>query len=328
LNPNHIDARNWLSLTLGATGRFRDVAEANLALFELDPLYRPGATNAVNQLLLIGDKERAQAVLWRLKEHDEQSLYNWSFSAFLAEEGRIAEALTLGMSVFKDYSDTNRGGVLVSRHLNIGNLAGARKFNIPRFEIYALLIEGRFDSAVVAARRMLEASPSSYSAQSDYVTTLGIAGRHVELVDYYRTSYGNAAAFDKQLYEIHSAMLPPFAELAAALQATGDANEFDAVMSRWRNSINIGRAGGANNAHWDLEDAQWFALQGETAKAINWLSKSASHSDGLLGIKEFGLTNLAALLEGNPKLAELQAVSRKRIDEERRQLGLGSIAGT
>ena len=327
LNPNHIDARNWLAMSLATSNRFRDVAEANLELFELDPLYRPGATNVVNQLLFIGDRARAQVVLSRLQEHNEQSLYNWSYSTFLADEGRIAKSVTTGLSVFKDYSDTNRGGVLAARLLNIGDLDGARKFNIARLEIYALLVEGQMDSAITAARRILESSPDYYSAQTDYIIALALAGRHADLVNYFRTTYVDAATFEKQLYDARSTT-PPFAELAYALRVAGDQAEFDAVVTRWRNSININRAGGADNAHWDLEDAQWSALAGKQEDAIEWISKSADRTNGLLGIIDFELTFLTSLLKSDVALAGLLKRNRERINQERNLLGLGPLAET
>jgi tetratricopeptide (TPR) repeat protein len=54
LNPNSLDARNWLSLALSYNGRFRDVAEQLRTLIDIDPLYRPGVNNFHS--VLAGDR--------------------------------------------------------------------------------------------------------------------------------------------------------------------------------------------------------------------------------------------------------------------------------
>lgn len=65
LNPNSIDARNWLGLALAFNGRLLDVADQLKTLTDMDPLYRPGVGNFLNYSYLIGDGEAGARVAKR-----------------------------------------------------------------------------------------------------------------------------------------------------------------------------------------------------------------------------------------------------------------------
>ena len=322
INPNHLDARNWLSLTYGANGRYRDVAELQEKLFELDPLYRPGATNVVTQLLNVGEYNRARAILERLKEIDVAGdLYAWSLATYLTAEGKVAEAINIATPVYDQNPDTNRGGSLSFSHLRIGDAEGVRKFDLPFVEIYARMLEGRPDDALALAKEMLDENPEYYAARADYLVALGAAGEYEALADYYRATWSGPAHFQETMFQAFQGELPPFASVAFALKKAGAEDEFDAIMSRWRTAIDFARAGGAGSDGWDREEGHWHALAGESDAAIEFYERAGVRSDGLHYF-HFGSFGPSSLLRGDPRFDAMVARNRERINEERALLGL------
>lgn len=325
INPNHLNARNWLSLTLGSTGRYADRAEQTLKLFELDPLYRPGANNTIVNLLEIGDLETARNVIERIREVDPGGeLYAWSRSSLLAAEGKNAEAIRIGTPVYEKLPDTTRGGGLGFSHITIGDFKGAKKYDFPFLAIYGLIAEGKTDEAVDIAKHELDKSPDFYAARIDYINALHAARRHDELLQYYRELWNDPADFESDLFQIATADLPPFGALAFALREAGEIDEFEAVMTRWRRAIDISRAGGANDPSWDREDAVWHALSGNEDEALDWLEKSASWTSGLL-FYGFERSPVIAELSASPRFEKLAMRNRERINEERSALGLDPL---
>ncbi|MEO1319759.1 MAG: hypothetical protein AAFV30_04190, partial [Pseudomonadota bacterium] len=164
-----------------------------------------------------------------------------------------------------------------------------------------------------------------YVFQIEYIRTLADAGMDARLIAYYQETYGNVEAYERSLFWAFDPVMPPFWALAYAMHRSGADSELDTVMTRWRQAIDIARANGADNYDVDLNEAQWYALKGETEDAVAYLERAAGHGRGLL---EARLLNdyLNTLLGGHPGFEQLMANNLRRINEERAALDLDALA--
>lgn len=67
LNPNLIDASNWLQISLRGVGDVRGAADILEELTERDPLYRPAFANAMMTFNAFGETEKADVLLQRME---------------------------------------------------------------------------------------------------------------------------------------------------------------------------------------------------------------------------------------------------------------------
>ena len=326
INPSHLDARNWLALSLGASGRYNESAEQTLALFEFDPLYPPVTNNVVSRLLTIGDKARAELALERMRKFDTSpDLYQWAKASFLASTGDIAAGIELGEPVFRKFPTTGRSAGLAYAWLFIGETDKARSFGFEFIEPFLRVADGDIPGALAKAEELLAGSPDYFQSQIDYITLLSLARENQQLADYYQDTFDDSASFERQLFGPYGGQPQPFGEVAYALRETGDRAGFDEMMQRWRTSISIARAGGADSYGVNASEALWYALSGDTDEAARYLGIASEQAGGVLGY-DFVNTILAEELGGNAAFEALMATNLRRINEERRKLGLESIA--
>ncbi|MEM7430522.1 MAG: hypothetical protein AAF351_01155 [Pseudomonadota bacterium] len=98
LNPNLIDASNWLNNALRDSGDMRGAIQVLTALVERDPFYRPGFSNAILQFNSFGETEKAAQLLQRMEQLDPDSpdilmarSINLMFSGHLGESLKVME---------------------------------------------------------------------------------------------------------------------------------------------------------------------------------------------------------------------------------------------
>ena len=70
INPNLIDASNWLQISLRAAGDLLSAMEIIEDVIERDPLYRPAFSNAMQMFNNFGRQDKAEALLKRIKAID------------------------------------------------------------------------------------------------------------------------------------------------------------------------------------------------------------------------------------------------------------------
>ncbi len=96
INPNLVNASNWLQGNLANQGRFAESRALLVDMFERDPLYRPALGNLVFSYARTGEHEQARSALERVKPilTDDANVSN--FEALIQFwSGEYAEALPL-----------------------------------------------------------------------------------------------------------------------------------------------------------------------------------------------------------------------------------------
>ncbi|MEO0345324.1 MAG: tetratricopeptide repeat protein [Pseudomonadota bacterium] len=326
INPAHTNARLWLGLCLNAATRYRDAANEMQALFEVDPLFPPVSGNLVSVSIGIGDAERARQVFQRL-ERIEASAENIAAARARYEEGtgNLASAIRRMQRNMDNSSISGAAAPIALMQLRLGDVTSTRFQALPFVPIRSALLEGRGDDAAERAATLLARSDNYYVFQFEYIRTLADAGMDEQLIAYYQETFGDIETYERSLFWAFDPVMPPFWALAYAMHRSGADKNLDTVMTRWRQAIDIARANGADNYDVDLNEAQWYALKGETEDAVAYLERAAGHGRGLL---EARLLNdyLNTLLGGHPGFEELMANNLRRINEERAALDLDALA--
>ncbi|MEL6199566.1 MAG: hypothetical protein AAFR09_05085 [Pseudomonadota bacterium] len=326
INPAHANARLWLGLSLNAATRYRDGADEMQALFEVDPLFPPVAGNLVSISIGVGDQEQARQVFQRL-ERIEAPAGDIAAARARYEEGTgdIAGAIRRMQKSMDDNSISGAAAPIALMQLRLGDVTSTRFQALPFVPIRSALLEGRGDDAAARAAALLERSDDYYVFQIEYIRTLADAGMDARLIAYYQEKYGNVEAYERSLFWAFDPVMPPFWALAYAMHRSGADGELDTVMTRWRQAIDIARANGADNYDVDLNEAQWYALKGETEDAVAYLERAAGHGRGLLEARLLD-DYLNTLLGGHPGFEQLMANNLRRINEERAALDLDALA--
>ena len=80
INPNLVNARNWLANAHAWLNQLDEVMRIREETLVRDPLYLPGINNILDDYMLYGDIEKAQALLDRIKPFmpDSRTMVSWT----------------------------------------------------------------------------------------------------------------------------------------------------------------------------------------------------------------------------------------------------------
>lgn len=324
LNPNSLDARNWLALALANDGRIRDVAAQLRALTDIDPLYRPGVKNAIQYSIIIGDKDGARRIGERyirdVRSETEKTLTQSDLLAAL--DGKQAKAIKLRETVPEELTNSVDNSSLRGAYGNLGILddyRGNAKV-LPVFRPWVAFQSGHKERAIELATAAIEESPDYMGGHTVYIGVLFETARDQQLVDYFETEYrGNLEDYASRLRPGVNADPPPYLELAVALRNTGNQTMYEEAMRRMRFAIDIFRAGGDVSPGRDLSEARYWAISGDRTKALDFLA-SAFEKRTILDIFEF-TSRAYESLRDEARFWQLREANLKRINEERDILG-------
>ncbi|HKX57182.1 MAG TPA: FlgO family outer membrane protein, partial [Xanthomonadales bacterium] len=187
LNPNLIDASNWLAITLNAQGK---PAEAKAAVEEMvarDPLYRPGVRNMINAYVWFGEYEKAAGFIERVRPLiPNDATIASSEAALNSDLGHHALALRLSEQAIalqpsNSVAHITRGFELMATQQLELVAAEGTDFQ----PVVALNLLGRHEEAATLARQRLD----EFAAATDWINHLVLNGQWNEAVEFIETSW-------------------------------------------------------------------------------------------------------------------------------------------
>ena len=320
INPNLINASNWLQGTLAETGDPRGALQLLEQMTQRDPLYRPGFANAAYMFDSFGEEEKAQALIDHFRKYDPNNAgllradathhyYTGNSAAGLrlAERAYQLEptnavtqfAHTTGLwltmqteRIAEEGSDFAKVGAmeLLGRHDDAFDLAAklAREGNLwPLFDLY------------------------------------NKADRSQELIDYLEERWPALETF--------AADYPPddfgyavMAEVTLAYSRTGDMERFDDALVLVENAMSSLSGQGIDNFWFTLENAKYMTLAGEYDEAITQLRDAIDH--GYRGYVPMAVDiPIFEPLRDDPRFVAAEAHMIEGINVERQALGLEPI---
>ncbi len=270
LNPNSIDASNWLQTALAQVG---DMTGALAILEELtnrDPLYRPAFANAMQKFNSAGQPEKAEALLARMTAIDPDSPDIVTARAtHLLFTGRAGESLKL-MEQRREMAEMSGVARLyVSLGLNrTGQFERATEEGSPFFKVLPLYNVGRTDEAYQLAYRFAgEGFP--YDLFSLFIRE----GRDRDLTNFLEERWPSVAAFAEENrgddYGYDTLSLVAF-----AYQRQGNDERFEDAMRLLDHHFEKMKSQGVDNFAFSASLAMHDAMHGDIDSAFENLTSA------------------------------------------------------
>jgi TolB-like protein/Tfp pilus assembly protein PilF len=317
INPNLIDAGNWLHIALQSVGDFEGALEVLVDIADRDPLYRPAFSNAIMSFNAFGKPDEAAALLQRIESFDSSNpdLYTARAINFLFS-GRNGEGLQqIEMSRELDEM-SGLEKIFVSIGLN----------NTMQFERiieegslfwrpYALYETGRQDEAFELAHAQ---ASSGFPGNLFYL--LNRSDRSKEVTDYLEERWPSLATFaeenvgDEYGYQI-------MADVALAYSRVGNQNRFnEAMLFIERHAARLDEQG-IDNLFYSADRAVGYALRGDADVAIEYLEQAANRGWTTSGVPAEVVPALASLAD-DPRYQEIEVVMLNNMNRDREIVGL------
>lgn len=320
INPNQIDAANWLQTALQILGDFKGALEILIDIAERDPLYRPAFANAMMTFNAFGKQDEAEALLQRIESFDSSNpdLYlaraiNYMYS------GRNGEGLQQ-MEMRREFAEMS--GV-AQIFMSVG-LASTMQYEraIDEGSLFwrplALYETGREDEAIALA---YEQASSGFPENLFHL--LNRSNRSDEVVGFLEERWPTIATFasenggDEFGYSI-------MAEVALAYSRAGNQERFDeAMLFIDRQSSRLDEQGVDNFLHSGNRAIQQ-ALLGDVDAAIDYLQQAVRRGWTTAGVPD-EVVPAFAVLSDDPRFDELRIAMLDNINRDRGIVGLPPV---
>jgi tetratricopeptide (TPR) repeat protein len=320
INPNQIDAANWLQTALQILGDFKGSLEILIDIAERDPLYRPAFANAMMTFNAFGRQDEAEALLQRIESFDSSNpdLYLARAINFMYS-GRNGEGLQQ-MEMRREFAEMS--GV-AQIFMSVG-LASTMQYEraIDEGSLFwrpiALYETGREDEAIALA---YEQASSGYPENLFYL--LNRSNRSDEVISFLEERWPTIATFasenggDEFGYSI-------MAQVALAYSRAGNQERFDeAMLFIDRQSSRLDEQG-VDNFLYSGNRAIQQALLGNVDAAIDNLQQAVNRGWTTAGVPE-EVVPAFAVLSDDPRFDELKVAMLGNINRDRGIVGLPPV---
>jgi TolB-like protein/Tfp pilus assembly protein PilF len=317
INPNLIDAANWLQIALQSVGDFTGSLEVLKDIAERDPLYRPAFANAVTTFNAFGMLDEAQELLRRLESFDSSNpdLYTARAVNFLFS-GRNGEGLQQ-MELGRELDEMS--GV-EEAYLSVG-LSNTMQFErlieegSAFWKPFALYETGQQQEAIALAQAQ---ASSGFPANLFYL--LNRSNRSQEVTDYLEERWPTLATFaaenggDEYGYDIMN-------HVALAYSRIGDQERFNEAMLIIDQHAARLEEQGIDNLFYSADRAVVYALRGDADMAIEHLEQAANRGWTTSGVPA-DVVPAFAVLADDPRYQEIELLILSNMNRDREIVGL------
>jgi tetratricopeptide (TPR) repeat protein len=320
INPNLIDASNWLFIVLNGSGQMRSALQLVEDMTQRDPLYRPGFANAVSTLDSFGQQDKAQALIDRFRKYDPTDTQLLQVDArHHYFTGRSAEGFLLAEKAHQLVpTDAVTHFVFTIGLLQTLQVERLADEGNDFFKVDALYLLGRHDEAFELAYEL---------SRQGYLWNLfalyNRADRSQELIDYLEERWPALDAFAAD-YPHDDSGYGLMAEIALAYSSTGNTERFDDALLLLESAMSHLSDQGIDNILFTFQNAQYLALAGEYDEAIAQLEKAIGG-----GFRTYApvATNTLMFepLRDDPRFVAVEAAMINKINADREALGLEPI---
>ncbi len=323
INPNLINASNWLHIALGESGDPRAAMQILEQMLERDPLYRPAFGNAVNSFNQFGQTDKARQLIARFRQFspaDPMLLRADAMTHYY--NGNTAEGYHLAQQAY-EAAPTN----------SVMHFA----FSIGLFQTQQIqrLVDEGMDFFKVDALDSLgkrdEAFELAFSLAKDgflgnLFALYNRAGRSQELVDYLEERWPGIDAFsadyphDDNGYNLMS-------EVSFAYAHTGNKERSEDALALVATAMSKLSGQGVDNFVFMIENAKYLALAGRYDDAIAQLQLAVER--GLRGNPALDTVQpIYAPLSDDPLFIKLRETIAEKVNIERAALDLPPLGAT
>ena len=322
LNPNLIDASNWLQLGYSREGEIRKAQAILEDMFERDPLYPPVLQNLVLSYSRLGMFDQAERAIERVAPFlpGKTDLIG-PRTAILSLRGEYAAAIPLlRQSVEVDPDNGTTWFVLGLALLSTQQYEALLRENYmaPWQRILALHALGRAEEATLSAYER-----AAMGNIGPLLSLLNRDGRPQELVRFFDERWTSVAQFDEE-YPGGGNGNDDMLELAYAFSETGDQQRYAEAMSVVREDHDALHAQGLVTDTFFWREAFFYALAGDEQRALDYLEQAVERGS----IRHARIAwefPVFASMEGDPRFDSIQNKMIENLNQQRAALGLESV---
>jgi TolB-like protein/Tfp pilus assembly protein PilF len=320
INPNLIDASNWMQMALGVSGEPRAALQLLEQMTQRDPLYLPGFGNAVRYFNYFGQEDKAQALIDHFRNYDPNNLHLLHIDAeHHMHNGRAAEGFLLAeRSLAGGPSDVNSQLALSYALIQTLQIERAAEEGSGKYKVLALELLGRRDEAFELAFDL-----TGIGDVETLFWLLNWADRSQELIDYVEERWPSLdlLATDYR-YDVEGYSL--MSNVALAYSNVDNTNRFDEALLLVGNAMSYLSGEGINNWRFMYHNAEYLALAGKYDEAMTQLEHAVERGM-LMCVPIARFSPLFDPLRDDPRLVTAEAVMVENINAEREALGLDAI---
>ncbi len=321
INPNLVNAQNWLNTARAQEGDGTGAMAIIDKLIELDPLYGPALSNAVQMYNKRGKQNKSWALLKRVKPFSQNQIrVLHSEAATHISLGQYARGLPLMDIVFQEEPSNHhfRGDMSKawnSTHQFERSVRDATKTN----QSFALLQLGRVEEALIAAYEIADAG-TNIDAFFNILNALGKSDNVIKILDERWNGLENVT-IDKS--GVTGCIM--LNEIALAYKRSGDLEKSGEALRLVRQGHDRMIDQGWSNFDFSLNEAVYHALIENAELALEHLSDAVDK--GYIGSTRIAMLKPAfEPLEEDPQFEAIQARMIIHLNEEREALGLKPVA--
>jgi TolB-like protein/Tfp pilus assembly protein PilF len=321
INPNLVNASNWLQGSYGAAGR-PDKALAILEdLVERDPLYRPALGNISNYYSNMGKTDQLEALIERIKPSmpNDPFLLRLEATVLYAQAEyakglrRAEEALALRPDNYPNQGLVGQGLLTTGQYERLANEGH------PWQKVIGLWALGRAEEATLLAQQEADSGRDVGSL----IGLLANSGEQQAAVDFVEQRWDSLQELEDD-YPLLGNSPMIMLDVAYAYSSIGNEDRFSDAMARYRRAMDAGIAMGFRGNFVNLVEAVYFTLAGDPQAALAQLDQGVN--DGLvIGGKLANAWAAFKTLEGDPEYEAIQARMIEHLNEERAELGLEPV---
>ena len=321
INPNLIDASNWLQIMLGETGDTLGALRILENMVERDPLYPPGFANAVYTYNLFGQQDKSQALLDRVRPfmpNDPQILQaeaqTWLSLGKPSQAVRVMET-----ALAQQPSDFVLRNVWTFGLLQTGQYEKVAAQGNPWARALAQIILGRYEEARMGAEQ-LAAEGTLFPLFYFFSRT----GQSDSLIQFVEKRWADLDAFEADYPHSgdgYSLML----QIAGAYAKTGNETRFADAMERVRAAHDQSLEQGIRDRFFLVDDARYWAMAGDRDRAIELLEESVEMGMSV-GRPIAWIWQELDVLTGDPRFEAAQSRMFEHMNAERAALGLDPVS--
>jgi TolB-like protein/Tfp pilus assembly protein PilF len=322
INPNLLEAGNWLMLALEASGDYRNSIRLIENLTERDPLFPPAFGNGVLVFSQSGMISSAEALIEQYRAYDPDSPVLFQAEAMLRLfDGRSADGLRLAERAFRLAPSDE-------------TIRMAYSIGLAQTHQWQRLADEGVDFLKVTALDRLERDAEALTLASQLVNDdpfplfalYNRAGRSRELTDYLEERWPTIG----QLAAEHPH--DPFgyalmAEVALAYSRHGNEERFEEALALVNAALQELAEAGIDNHVNRQERAKYHALTGDYEAAMRELEAAVARG-ARIGYPIAWQMPMFEPWQDKPRLLAAEATMVQNINAERSALGLAPIDGT
>lgn len=317
INPNLIDASNWLQIALRTSGQMQSALDIVRDISARDPLYRPAFGNSMQLFNIFGLKDEAEALLKRIEAFDPG---NRSLS--LARATNYMYSGEMGKGVLELEKSAREGSLTgVDRiFLSVGLMStGQPQRALEEGSVYwhpdALYELGRKEEALALAYEHAREG----NTESLFYLLLR-EGREQDVVNYVEERWPSLAAFvaENPGGDVEYDLM---VHVALAYRHTGDEARADEALDFVLARLELLDREGVNNWRLDYGWASYLAARGDIDGALTRLKSAAD--GGLMATGDPAIVFPAfSALADDPRFDAIRATMLENLNYNRRVLEL------